>query len=65
VSQDDFIDNLNTEIAKLALYDYKHSVRQTEFNTNISVLFMISLSLTVVILFLLFLKGKIVFNSSK
>ncbi|XP_034483222.1 membrane-bound transcription factor site-1 protease [Drosophila innubila] len=58
-SHNNVIANLNTEIAKLALYDYKQTAQGTEFNINISVLFMISLSLTVIILFVLFLKGKI------
>ncbi|XP_062134611.1 membrane-bound transcription factor site-1 protease [Drosophila sulfurigaster albostrigata] len=59
------IDNLNTEIAKLALYDYKQSANQNDFNINISVLFMITLSLTVIILFVIFLRCKIVLFSCK
>ncbi|KAH8370368.1 hypothetical protein KR093_003164, partial [Drosophila rubida] len=52
--------NLNTEIAKLALYDYKQSANQIDFNINISVLFMITLSLIVIIIFVVFLRCKVV-----
>lgn len=38
---------------------------QIDHNVNISVLFMITLSLTVLIVFVLFLKGKIGFHSFK
>ncbi|XP_017860820.1 PREDICTED: membrane-bound transcription factor site-1 protease [Drosophila arizonae] len=59
------IANLNTELAKITWNNDKYVSDQIDNNIKISVLFMITLSLTVIIVFILFLKGKIGFSSFK
>ncbi|XP_064544893.1 membrane-bound transcription factor site-1 protease isoform X2 [Drosophila montana] len=63
--KNNIIININTELAKITLDNDMRSADQIDFNINISVLFMITLSATVLIVFILFLKGKIAFHSFK
>ncbi|XP_030372452.1 membrane-bound transcription factor site-1 protease [Scaptodrosophila lebanonensis] len=53
---------LNTEIARIALNEEQINLRSIDFNIMTSVIFMITLSLIVIILFILFFKRKIVYK---